>query len=101
MLHNTPSSIKNHNSNLQNVIFTQLSHAFTPNLQSELSAVVDDGKLRNIIELHNSLLPESLDCRDSFCEAEGCFRKVPVFLHDKLDLRRRRYFSDLGSQDDS
>ena len=29
-------------SNLRNVLFAQLSHAFTPNLQSELSGVVDD-----------------------------------------------------------
>ena len=29
-------------SNLQNVVFAQLSHAFTHNLQSELSGVVDD-----------------------------------------------------------
>ena len=101
MLHNTPSSVKNRNSNLQNVVFTQLSHAFTPNLQSELSAVVDDRKLRNIIELHNSLLPESLDCRDSFCEAEGYLRKVPVLLHDKLDHRRRGGLSDLSSHDDT
>ena len=29
-------------SNLQNVVFTQLSHALTSNLQSELSEVEDD-----------------------------------------------------------
>ena len=29
-------------SNLQNVVFAQLSHAFTSNLQSELTGVVDD-----------------------------------------------------------
>ena len=29
-------------SNLRNIVFTQLSHAFTSNLQSELSGVEDD-----------------------------------------------------------
>ena len=61
--------------------------------------VVGDRKLRNTIEHHNSLLPEYLDCGDSFCEAEGYLGKVPVLLHDKLDHRRRGGLSDLGSHD--
>ena len=68
--------------------------------QPDSCGAVDDRKFRNIIELHNSLLPESLDCGDSFCKAEGCFRKVPVLLHDKLDHRRQGGLSDLGSHDD-
>ena len=62
---------------------------------------VGDRKLKNIIELHNSLLPESLDCGDSFCKAEGYLRKVPVLLHDILDHRRQGGLSDLGSHDDT
>ena len=60
---------------------------------------VDDMKLRSIIELHNSLLPESLDFRDSFCKAESYLQKVPVLLHDKLDHKRRGGLSDLSSHD--
>ena len=41
MTHHLALKIPIH-SNLQNVIFAQLSHTFTPNLQSELSEVVDD-----------------------------------------------------------
>ena len=63
--------------------------------------VMGDRKLRNIMGLHDSLLPESLDCGDSFCKAEGYLRKVPVLLHDKLDHRRRGRLSDLGSHDDT
>ena len=56
--------------------------------------------LQAVIE-GSKVLPESLDCRDSFCEAEGCFGKVSVFLHGKLDHRRQGGLSDLGSHDDT
>ena len=42
-------------SNLQNVIFAKHSHTFTNNLQSKLSGVVDVRKLRNTIELLESV----------------------------------------------
>ena len=41
MMHHLALKIAIH-SNLQNVVFAQLSHAFTPNLQIELNGVLDD-----------------------------------------------------------
>ena len=56
--------------------------------------------LQAVIE-GSKVLPEFLDCRNASCNTKGCFRKVPVFLHDKLDHRRGGGLSDLGSHDNT